>query len=159
LKLDRSRITIDSAFVGGGFGSKIVLHAEAVLASLASMHLNRPVKLAMARRQIFTLVGHRPASISRVRLGANSDGRLVAVGHDAAIQTAPSEVWDEGISSVGRALYATPNLLTRQAHQELDIRAAEPVRGPGELSGLLMFESAVDELAEELGIDPVELRI
>ncbi len=159
LRLDRSRITIDSAFVGGGFGSKIVLHAEAVLASLVSMHLNRPVKLAMTRRQIFTLVGHRPASISRVRLGANSDGRLVAVGHDAAIQTAPSEVWDEAISSVGRALYATPNLLTRQAHQELDIRAAEPVRGPGELSGLLMFESAVDELAEQLGIDPVELRI
>jgi len=159
LKLDRSHITIDAAYVGGGFGSKIVLHAEAVLASLASIHLNRPVKLAMTRRQIFTLVGHRPASISRVRLAADADGRLLAVGHDAVIQTAPSEAWDEAISSVGRALYATPNLLTRQAHHELDIRAAEPVRGPGELSGLLMFESAIDELAEDLGIDPVELRI
>lgn len=159
LKLDRSHITIDSAYVGGGFGSKIVLHAEAVLASLASMHLNRPVKLAMTRRQIFTLVGHRPASISRVRLAASADGQLVAVGHDAVIQTTPTEVWDEAISSVGRALYATPNLLTRQAHQALDIRAGEPVRGPGELSGLLKFESAIDELAEQLGIDPVELRV
>lgn len=159
LKLDRSHITIDSAYVGGGFGSKIVLHAEAVLASLASMHLNRPVKLAMTRRQIFTLVGHRPASISRVRLAASADGQLVAVGHDAVIQTTPTEVWDEAISSVGRALYATPNLLTRQAHQALDIRAGEPVRGPGELSGLLKFESAIDELAEQLGIDPVELRL
>ncbi len=159
LKLDRSRITIDSAFVGGGFGSKIVLHAEAVLASLATMALGRPVKLMLTRRQIFTLVGHRPASVSRVRLAATSDGRLTAVGHDATIQVAPTEIWDEAISTVGRALYATPNLLTRQAHQVLDVHAAEPVRGPGELAGLMVFESAVDELAEKLAIDPVELRI
>lgn len=159
LKLDRSHITIDSAYVGGGFGSKIVLHAEAVLASLAAIHLNQPVKVALTRRQIFTLVGHRPASISRVRLGASADGRLVAVGHDAAIQTSPSEAWDEAVSAVGRALYATPNLLTRQAHQVLDLKAAEPVRGPGELAGLMVFESAIDDLAEQLGVDPVEFRI
>jgi len=159
LKLDRSHITIDSAFVGGGFGSKIAMHAEAVLASLATMHLNQPVKVGLTRRQIFSLVGHRPASISRVRLGATADGQLVAVGHDAAIQTSPTEVWDEGISHVGRALYATPNLLTRQAHQELDLKAAEPVRGPGELSGLMVFESAIDDLADQLGVDPVEFRI
>ncbi|MGN6488422.1 MAG: molybdopterin cofactor-binding domain-containing protein, partial [Devosia sp.] len=159
LRLDRSRITIDSAFVGGGFGSKIVLHAEAVLASLGSMQLGRPVKVALARRQIFTLVGHRPASLSRLRLAAAADGRLVAVGHDTVIQTSPSEVWDEAISTVGRALYATPNLLLRQAHQELDLKAGEPVRGPGELAGLMVFESAVDELAEKLAIDPVELRL
>lgn len=159
LKLDRSNITIDSAFVGGGFGSKIVLHAEAVLASLATMALGRPVKLMLARRQIFTLVGHRPASISRVRLAATPDGRMTALGHDAVIQVAPTEAWNEAISTVGRALYATPNLLTRQAHDVLDVHAAEPVRGPGELAGLMVFESAVDELAEKLGIDPVELRV
>lgn len=159
LKLDQTDITIDSAFVGGGFGSKIVLHAEAVLASLATMHLNRPVKVAFSRRQIFTLVGHRPASISRVRLAATADGRLTALGHDAAIQISPNEAWDEAVSSVGRALYATPNLLTRQLHQVLDMKAAEPVRGPGELAGLMVFESAVDELAEQLGVDPVEMRI
>jgi len=159
LKLERNQITIDSAFVGGGFGSKIVLHAEAVLASLATMALHQPVKVALTRRQIFTLVGHRPASISRVRLAASADGTLSAVGHDALIQTAPSEAWDEAISTVGRALYATPNLLTRQAHQMLDMKAAEPVRGPGELAGLMVFESAIDELAEKLGVDPVDLRI
>lgn len=159
LKLDRGHITIDSAYVGGGFGSKIVLHAEAVLASLATMHLNRPVKVAFTRRQIFTLVGHRPASVSHVRLAASADGRLTAIGHDAAIQTTPSEAWDEAVSYVSRALYATPNLLTRQEHQALDMKAAEPVRGPGELAGLMVFESAIDELAEQLGVDPVELRI
>jgi xanthine dehydrogenase YagR molybdenum-binding subunit len=159
LRLDASQITIDSAYVGGGFGSKIVLHADAVLASLATIALGRPVKLMLTRRQIFTLVGHRPASISRVRLAATPDGRLTALGHDAAIQVAPTEAWDEAVSSVGRALYATPNLLTRQAHNVLDVHAAEPVRGPGELAGLMVLESAMDELAEKLGIDPVEMRI
>jgi len=159
LKLEVRDITIDSAYVGGGFGSKIVLHAEAVLASLATRALNRPVKVMMTRRQIFTLVGHRPASVSRIRLAATPEGRFTAVGHDAVIQVSPNEAWDEGISTVGRALYATPNLLTRQSHATLDLRAGEPVRGPGELSGLMVFESAVDELADRLGIDPVELRI
>jgi xanthine dehydrogenase YagR molybdenum-binding subunit len=159
LKLDRSRITIDSAFVGGGFGSKIVLHAEAVLASLATIALSQPVKVMLSRRQIFNLVGHRTASVNRIRLAATPEGRLTALGHDALIQVSPTEVWDEAISSVGRALYATPNLLTRQAHKVLDMRAGEPVRGPGELAGLMVFESAVDELANKLGIDPVELRI
>ncbi len=159
LKLDVKQITIDSAYVGGGFGSKIVLHAEAVLASLATRALGRPVKLMLTRRQIFTLVGHRPASVSRVRLAATRDGRLTAIGHDAIIQVSATEAWDEGISTVGRALYAAPNLLTRQSHRTLDVKAAEPVRGPGELAGLMVFESAVDQLAEKLGIDPVELRI
>lgn len=159
LKLAVKDITIDSAFVGGGFGSKIVLHAEAVLASLATMALGQPVKVMMTRRQVFTLVGHRPASVSRVRLAATPDGRLTALGHQALIQVTADEAWDEGVSSVGKALYAAPNRLTRQAHKALDLRAGEPVRGPGELPGLMVLESAMDELAEKLGIDPVELRL
>lgn len=159
LKLDADRITIDSAYVGGGFGSKIVLHADAVLASLATMALGQPVKLMLTRRQVFTLVGHRPASVSRVRLAATPDGRLTALGHDAIIQVTPDEAWDEGVSGVGRALYAAPNRLIRQARQTLDLRAGEPVRGPGELPGLMVFELAMDELAEKLGMDPVELRV
>lgn len=159
LKLEVKDITIDSAFVGGGFGSKIVLHAEAVLASLATMALGQPVKVMMTRRQVFTLVGHRPASVSRVRLAATPDGRLTALGHEALIQVTADEAWDEGVSSVGKALYAAPNRLTRQAHKALDLRAGEPVRGPGELPGLMVLESAMDELAEKLDIDPVELRL
>lgn len=159
LKLAVKDITIDSAFVGGGFGSKIVLHAEAVLASLATMALGQPVKVMMTRRQVFTLVGHRPASVSRVRLAATPDGRLTALGHEALIQVTADEAWDEGVSSVGKALYAAPNRLTRQAHKALDLRAGEPVRGPGELPGLMVLESAMDELAEKLDMDPVELRL
>jgi xanthine dehydrogenase YagR molybdenum-binding subunit len=159
LRLDPGAISIDSAYVGGGFGSKIVLHCEAVLASLATMALGQPVKLMLTRRQIFTLVGHRPASISRVRLAATPDGRLTALGHDALIQVRTDDAWDEGVSAVGKALYASPNRLTRQAHQALDVQPGEPVRGPGELPGLMVLESAMDELAEKLGIDPVELRL
>lgn len=159
LKLDRSHITIDAAYLGGGFGSKIALHCEAVLASLATRILERPVKIVMTRRQMFTLVGHRAASLSRVRLAANTDGRLTAIGHDANVQTTKTGDWSEPVANVARALYAAPNRLTRTFHVDLDVGQAEPVRGPGELPGLMVFESAMDELAEKVGIDPLEFRL
>jgi xanthine dehydrogenase YagR molybdenum-binding subunit len=159
LKLDRSQITVDSAFVGGGFGSKLFLHAETVLACLATRALAKPVKVLLTRRQIFTLVGHRPEVISRIRLAATPDGRLTAIGHDANMQIFGPEPWSEPVATVARSLYAAPNRLTRHAHTPLDVKTGEAVRAPGELPGLLVFESAMDELAEKLGMDPVELRI
>jgi xanthine dehydrogenase YagR molybdenum-binding subunit len=159
LHLKESQVTVDSAFVGGGFGSKIGLHAEAVLASMASMRLGRPVKLAMTRRQVFNLVGHRAATTSRIRLGATKDGTLTALGHDSNTQTSPEDPWTENAAAVARALYAAPNRLTRQWLTTLPLGPAEPVRGPGEMPGLLAFESAVDELAVKLDMDPLELRL
>ncbi len=157
--IDRSCITVDSSFVGGGFGAKIALHAEAILSALATRQLNRPVQLVLTRRQGFTIAGHRPASISRVRLAATREGQLTGIGHDANIQVSPEGNWKEGVATVARALYAAPNRLTRTRHSELDTGVCEPVRGPGEVPGLMVFESALDELAEKLGIDPLELRI
>lgn len=159
LLLDRARITVDSRFVGGGFGSKIGLHAEAVLASLAARALGRPVKLMLTRRQIFALVGHRPATHSRVRLAATRDGRLTALGHDTVAQTSSLDRWKEGAANVARPLYAAANRLTRNAYATVEVGLAEPVRGPGEMPGLMAFEAAMDELAEALDIDPVELRL
>jgi xanthine dehydrogenase YagR molybdenum-binding subunit len=159
LMLDEEQITIDAAYLGGGFGSKIALHSEAVLASLATRLLNRPVKIAMTRRQMFTLVGHRPASLNRIRLAATADGRLTALGHDATVQTTTRGDWYEPVAAVARSLYAAPNRLTRRYHAELDLGQCEPVRGPGELPGLMVFESAMDELAEKVGMDPVEFRL
>lgn len=159
LKLQRRDVTIDAAFIGGGFGSKIGLHAEAVLASLGTMALGRPVKVQMSRRQIFTLVGHRPETISRVRLAAGADGRLKGLGHDATIQTSSEDDWGETVAEVARALYAAPHRLTRHAYATVEVGAAQPVRGPGEVAGLLAIESAMDELAEKLAIDPIELRL
>ena len=159
LLMDKADITIDAAYIGGGFGSKIALHCEAVLASLATRILDRPVKLVMTRRQMFTLVGHRPASLSRIRLAADADGRMTALGHDANVQTTTQGNWYEPVHAVARALYTAPNRLTRRYHFDLDVGQAEPVRGPGELPGLMVFESAMDELAEKVGIDPVEFRL
>jgi xanthine dehydrogenase YagR molybdenum-binding subunit len=159
LMMDVADITIDAAYLGGGFGSKIALHCEAVLASMATRLLNRPVKLAMTRRQMFTLVGHRTASLSRIRLAADAHGRLIALGHDANVQITTTGGWREPVHAVGRALYAAPNRLTRRYDVALDVGQTEPVRGPGELPGLMVFESAMDELAEKAGIDPVEFRL
>jgi xanthine dehydrogenase YagR molybdenum-binding subunit len=159
LLMDKADITIDAAYIGGGFGSKIALHCEAVLASMATRILKRPVKLAMTRRQMFTLVGHRPASLSRIRLAADAHGRLTALGHDANVQTTTRGDWKEPVHAVARALYAAPNRLTRRYHVDLDVGQAEPVRGPGELPGLMVFESAIDEIAEKVGMDPVEFRL
>jgi xanthine dehydrogenase YagR molybdenum-binding subunit len=159
LRLDRAKVVVDSAYVGGGFGSKIGLHCEAVLASLATMALGEPVKVVMTRRQVFSLVGHRPASISHIRLAATRDGKLTALGHDAVAQTSEQDDWEEGVANVARSLYAAPNRLTRNAYARVEVGKAEPVRGPGEMPGLLAFEVAMDELAEKLGMDPVELRL
>ena len=159
LLLDEEQVTVDAAYVGGGFGSKLYIHAEAVLAALAARQLARPVKVALTRRQVFTLTGHRPEMIHRVRLAAQRDGRLTALGHDVNLQAAAAEPWIEQAATVARSLYAAPNRLTRHFITNLDIKTAEAVRGPGELPGLLAFETAMDELAYALDIDPVELRL
>jgi xanthine dehydrogenase YagR molybdenum-binding subunit len=159
LLLEPSQVTVDAAFVGGGFGSKLFVHAHAVLAALAARALRRPVKVALTRRQLFTLVGHRPAMQHHVRLGATRDGQLTALGHDVNLQTFAAEPWIEQAATVARALYAAPNRLTRHFTTDLDIKTAEAVRGPGELPGLLAFETAMDELAYALEMDPLELRL
>ncbi|TJW04600.1 MAG: xanthine dehydrogenase family protein molybdopterin-binding subunit [Mesorhizobium sp.] len=159
LGLAADQVTVDAAFVGGGFGSKLYLHAEAVLAALAARELAHPVKVALTRRQVFTLTGHRPEMIHRVRLAATLDGQLTGLGHDVNLQAAVAEPWIEQAATVARSLYAAPNRLTRHSITNLDLKAAEAVRGPGELPGLLAFETAMDELAYALDIDPVELRL
>ncbi|TPM19937.1 xanthine dehydrogenase family protein molybdopterin-binding subunit [Mesorhizobium sp. B2-3-5] len=159
LGLTADQVTVDAAFVGGGFGSKLYLHAEAVLAALAARELAHPVKVALTRRQVFTLTGHRPEMIHRVRLAATSDGQLTGLGHDVNLQATEGEPWVEQAATVARSLYAAPNRLTRHSITNLDLKAAEAVRGPGELPGLLAFETAMDELAHALDIDPVELRL
>ncbi|WP_207482921.1 xanthine dehydrogenase family protein molybdopterin-binding subunit [Arenibaculum pallidiluteum] len=159
LLLDEDRVTVDAAYVGGGFGSKLYLHAEAVLAALAARALGRPVKVVLTRRQVFTLTGQRPATIQRVRLSATPDGRLTGLGHDVNMQSVATLPWIEQTATVSRSLYAAPNRLTRHYTTDLDLTPGEAVRGPGELPGLLALETAMDELAHRLGIDPVELRL
>ena len=113
----------------------------------------------MTRQQIFHLVGVRPTSSQRVRLGAGRDGRLVAIAHEVNMYTSPHEEYAEQTAATARGLYAAPNRLTRHRLTPLDLPRGEDVRAPGEAPGLLAVESAMDELAHALGMDPVELRI
>src|SRR4029453_10587726 len=121
--------------------------------------LSRPVKGALTRRQVFTLTGHRPEMTHHIRLAATRDGRLTALGHDVNLQAVSAEPWIEQAATVARSLYAAPNRRTRHSTTNLDLKAAEAVRGPGELPGLLAFETAMDELAYALYTYPLELRL
>jgi xanthine dehydrogenase YagR molybdenum-binding subunit len=159
LRIDPQRIHVVAPYVGGGFGSKLSIHAETILASLAARQLKQPVKVAMTRQQIFHLVGPRATTSQRVRLGAERDGRLVAIAHESNIYTSPVNEYAEPSAATTRSLYAAPNRLTRHRLTPLDLQGAEDVRAPGEAPGLLAVESAMDELAHALAMDPVELRI
>jgi len=159
LQISEERIRLVASFVGGGFGSKLGIHNETILAALAARELNRPVKVVLTRQQIVHLLGVRPITSQRVRLAAGRDGRLVALGHDVTMHSNPLAEYAEQTATCARALYAAPNRLTRHRLTDLDVPRGEDVRAPGEAPGLLAVESAMDELAVELGMDPIDLRI
>lgn len=152
-------VRIVSPFIGGGFGAKLTVHADTVLAALAARVLRRPVKIALTRQQMFGNAGHRAEMMHLVRLGADGDGRLTALGHDVCSATSRVEEYCEQTAVVTRSLYAAPNRLTRHRLVPVDLRRGEWMRAPGEAPGLMAFECGMDELAERLGLDPIELRI
>ena len=131
LQIDPQRLELASPFVGGGFGSKLGIHAETILAALAARALKQPVKIALTRQQIFHLVGVRPMSVQRVRLGAGRDGRLVAIGHDVTMHTNPRWEYAEQSATSARELYAAPNRLTRHRLVPLNLQRGEDVREIG----------------------------
>lgn len=159
LRMDPARVHVVTPYVGGGFGSKLCIHSETILAALAARELRQPVKVALTRQQIFHMVGLRPTSSQRVRLGAARDGRLAAIAHDVTMHTNPDIEYAEQTAATTRSLYAAPHRLTSHRLTPLDLPRGEDVRAPGEAPGLLAVESAMDELADALGMDPVELRI
>ncbi|MFC5801877.1 xanthine dehydrogenase family protein molybdopterin-binding subunit [Streptomyces formicae] len=159
LQIDPERVQIVAPFVGGGFGSKLGIHSETILAALAARALRQPVKVALTRQQIFQLIGMRPISNQRVRLGAGRDGRLTAIAHDVTMHTNPDVEYAEQTAATTRSLYAAPHRLTSHRLAPLDLPRGTDVRAPGEAPGMLAVESAMDELAYSLGLDPVELRI
>ncbi|HEU4994708.1 MAG TPA: xanthine dehydrogenase family protein molybdopterin-binding subunit, partial [Gemmatimonadaceae bacterium] len=159
LGIDKARVHIVSPFTGGGFGSKLGIHAETILAVLAARELKQPVKVVLTRQQIFQLVGLRPATIQRVRLGAGRDGKLSAIAHEVNMFTCAYAEYAEQTAVTTRSLYAGANRLTRHRLTKLDLQRGEDVRAPGESVGLLAVESAMDELADALQVDPVQLRI
>ncbi|MFI2510478.1 xanthine dehydrogenase family protein molybdopterin-binding subunit [Streptomyces sp. NPDC018972] len=156
--LDASAVRVRSEHVGGGFGSKGA-RAHQVSAVMAATALQRPVRVVLTRRQMFSLTGYRSPTVQRVRLGADADGRLRALEHRSLNQT--STVWEfvEPSAGVARVMYDADAHRTSNEVVRLDVPSPTWMRGPGEAPGSFALEAALDELAERCGVDPVELRL
>jgi xanthine dehydrogenase YagR molybdenum-binding subunit len=159
LGVDPERVRVISPHVGGGFGSKGLPRPTVISAVMAARVAQRPVKLAATRQQMFALTGYRTPTIQRVRLGADAEGRLTAVSHDAWEQTSTLQEFAEQTATVTRMMYASPNLRTTHRLVALDLPTPSWMRAPGECPGMFALESAIDELAIAGGIDPVRFRI
>jgi len=157
--IDAESIRVVSPFVGGGFGCKGSTWSHVVLAAMAAQKVGRPVKLVLERPQMFGPVGGRPQTEQHVVLGAKRDGTLVALRHDVISHTSQFEEFTEPSSQPTRALYACPNGATLHRIAKMNVGTPTFQRAPGESSGTFALESAMDELAYELGIDPLELRL
>lgn len=158
LKVPQKNVRVISAYVGGGFGTKLLFFSDAVLSAAAARVLGRPVKTALQRPLIFNNTSHRAATIQRVRLGADHAGNLSAVGHDTWTGNLPGGDSEPACEQT-KYLYAGPNRQIRTRQSELDLPPGASMRAPGEAVGMLAIEGAMDELAEKLGVDPVELRL
>jgi xanthine dehydrogenase YagR molybdenum-binding subunit len=145
-------------FIGGAFGTSLRTWPHVTLAAIAARTVQRPVKLVLSRRQMFHTTGHRPRTVQRVAVGATRDGKLTSVIHEGTAETSRYEQFVEALTSISSYLYSCPNVRTRYRLVPLDTGTPTYMRGPGEASGVFAIECAMDELADALGMDPVELR-
>jgi xanthine dehydrogenase YagR molybdenum-binding subunit len=158
LGIPKENVRLDSPYVGGGFGGKLFLRADAVLAAIGARAARRPVKLALSRPLVANNTTHRPATIQRIRIGAGHDGRISAIAHESLSGDLPDGQPETAVSQT-KLLYAGANRLTAMRLAVLDLPEGNSMRAPGEAPGLMALEVAMDEMAEKLGLDPVEFRI
>ena len=156
--LPQQNVRIVSPFIGGGFGSKLFIRADAVLAAIGAKTVGRPVKVALTRPLIFNNATHRAATRQRVRLGAERDGKLTAISHSSTSGNLTGGKPEMAVAQ-SKLLYAAPNRETFMKLAVLDLPEANAMRAPGEAPGMMVLEIAIDEMAEKLGMDPVEFRI
>jgi xanthine dehydrogenase YagR molybdenum-binding subunit len=158
--LELEDVRVIAPYVGGGFGSKGTAHPHVILACMAAKVLaGRPVRLSVTRQQMFAFTGYRTPTIQRIRLGAEHDGRLTAISHEAIEQTARIKEFAEQTAVPSRMMYAAPHRRTSHRLAALDVPVPSWMRAPGECPGMFAPEVAMDELAVELGLDPIELRV
>lgn len=158
LGVDKEKIHLMSPFIGGGFGGKLFLRADALLAALGAKEAGRPVKLALPRPMIMNNTTHRPATIQRIRIGAGPDGKITAIGHESWSGDLPGGVPETAVNQT-RLLYAGANRQTSMRLATLNLPEGNAMRAPGEAPGLMALEIAIDEMAEKVGLDPTEFRI
>lgn len=158
-QLPESQITVHSQFVGGAFGMGLRIWPMEVATILAAKKIRKPVKLVITRKDMFTLVGYRPAARQRIGIGATTDGKLTGITHEAVANTSPYEDFTEAIVNMSRMMYTCPNVNTHYQLVPLNLSTPVWMRGPGEATGAFALESAIDELAHQLKMDPLQLRI
>jgi len=158
LRIPKDKVRVMSPFIGGGFGGKLFLRADVLLAALGARAAGRPVKVALTRPLMPNNTTHRPATIQRIRIGAARDGKITAIGHESWSGDLPGGQPETAVSQT-RLLYAGANRMTSMRLAVLDLAEGNAMRAPGEASGMMALEIAMDEMAEKLGLDPVEFRI
>jgi xanthine dehydrogenase YagR molybdenum-binding subunit len=159
LGVPKEDVEVISRFIGSGFGSKLFPWPHSWMAALASKKLNRPVKVSVPRSGMFTSVGHRPLTRQQIQLGATMDGKLIAFHHEIFQPTSMVDEYVENCIEATGMLYSCPNLLAEQHIIQKNIGTPTPMRGPGRTPSLFGIESAMDELAEKLNLDPLEVRL
>ena len=158
LGMPKEKVRVISPYIGGGFGAKLFLRTDAVLAALGAKAARRPVRLTLQRALIPNNTTHRAATIQRIRIGATRDGKITAIAHEAWSGNLPDGK-PESASTQTRSLYAGEHRMTANLLTVLDLPEANAMRAPGEASGMAALEIAMDEMAEKLGMDPVRFRI
>jgi len=159
LSIPPENVRVISHFVGGAFGGKGSAWSHVVLAAMAARQVGRPVKIVLTRRQMFGPVGGRPHTVQHITLGARRDGTLTALRHDSTSSTSAIEEWLEPAALATRLLYDCPNEETSHHLVRLNVGTPTFMRAPGEASGTFALESAFDELAYALKMDPIALRL
>ncbi|MCK8687077.1 aldehyde oxidoreductase molybdenum-binding subunit PaoC [Pseudomonas umsongensis] len=158
LGIPKKNVRLISPYIGGGFGGKLFIRADALLAALGARMAGRPVKVALARPLIFNNCTHRPATIQRIRIGAGSDGKISAMAHEGWSGDLPGGKV-ELAAQPSKLLYAGENRRVTMRLSTLDLPEGNAMRAPGETPGMMALEIAMDEMAEKLKLDPVEFRI
>lgn len=158
-KLSAENVQVNAPFVGGAFGSALRTWPHEIAAVLAAQVVKKPVKLVLTREQMFNSVGYRPYTWQRISLGAGKDGKLLGIVHEAVGQSSVYETFTEGTVNLSRNMYASPNITTKYKVAHVDVSTPTWMRGPGEASGAFALESAMDEMAAALNLDPIEFRL
>lgn len=158
-KLPEENVQVITKFVGGGFGSAIRTWPHVIAALIGAKKIGKPVKLVLNRDQMFNMVGYRPHSLQRIGIGATPEGKLTGITHEAHSITSVYEEFSDRTVNISKSFYACPSITTRYKVYPLNLSTPTWMRGPGEATGSFALESAMDELAYALKIDPLELRL
>jgi xanthine dehydrogenase YagR molybdenum-binding subunit len=152
-------VRVLAPFVGGAFGSAGRTWPHQVLAAFAARQMKRPVKLVLTRKQMYSGIGYRPTSRQRLAIGADRSGRITSTVHEGHTEAARYQLYEEGLMGLPRFVYSSPNMRSTYRVVRMDVNMPTYTRGPGESSGAFALESAMDDLAHRLGMDPIELRL